>query len=68
MASANFSLMCGLKVRMGCQDRLCINSDADETIAKWESRYVSEVLPQSCRKFMLEIYYVASSIIEVTIV
>ena len=24
---------CGLKVRVGCQDRLCVNSDADETLA-----------------------------------
>ena len=31
---------CDLKVRVGCQDRLCVNSDANETIAKWESRYV----------------------------
>ena len=30
MARAEIALMCGLKVRVGCQDRLCVNSDADE--------------------------------------
>ena len=40
MASAGIALVCGLKVRVGCQDRLCANSDADETLAQWESRYV----------------------------
>ena len=38
MASAEIALVCGLKDRMGCQDRLCVNSDVDETLAKWESR------------------------------
>ena len=38
----------GLRVRVGCKDRLCANSDADETLPEWESRYVSEVLPHSC--------------------
>ena len=32
MASAEIGLVCGLKVRMGCQDRLCVNSDADEAL------------------------------------
>ena len=27
MASAEIALVCGLKVRVGCQDRLCVNSD-----------------------------------------
>ena len=40
MASAEIALECSLKVRVGCQDRLCVNSDADEALAKWESRYV----------------------------
>ena len=40
MASAEVALVCGLKVRVGCQDRLCVNSDADETLAKWDSRLV----------------------------
>ena len=38
MASAEIALVCGLKVRVGWQDRLCVNSD-DETPAYWESRY-----------------------------
>ena len=33
MASAEIALMCVLKVRVGCQDRLCVNSDADKTLA-----------------------------------
>ena len=33
MASVEIALECGLKVRVGCQDRLCVNSDADETLA-----------------------------------
>ena len=37
MASAEMALVCGLKVRVGCQDRLCVNSDADETLALWKA-------------------------------
>ena len=33
MTSTEIALECGLKVRDGCQDRLCVNSDADETLA-----------------------------------
>ena len=33
MASVEIALMCGLKVQVGCQDRLWVNSDADETLA-----------------------------------
>ena len=33
MASAEIALVSGLKVQIGCQDRLCMNSDADETLA-----------------------------------
>ena len=33
MASVEIAIVCGLKVRVGCQDRLCVNSDADETLA-----------------------------------
>ena len=33
MATAEIALVCGLEVRVGCQDRLCVNSDADETLA-----------------------------------
>ena len=34
MASAEIALVCGLKVRVGCQDyRLFVNSDADEALA-----------------------------------
>ena len=40
MASAEIALVCGLKVWVGCQDRLCVNADADETLAQWDSRYV----------------------------
>ena len=31
MASAEMTVVCGLKVRVGCQDRLCVNSNANET-------------------------------------
>ena len=33
MASPEIAPVCGLKVRVDCQDRLCVNSDADETLA-----------------------------------
>ena len=33
MASAEIALVYGLKVWVGCQDRLCVSSDADETLA-----------------------------------
>ena len=33
MASAEIALVCVLKVRVRCHDRLCVNSDADETVA-----------------------------------
>ena len=33
MASAEIALVCGLKVRGGCQDRLCVTLDADATLA-----------------------------------
>ena len=33
MASAQIALVCGVKVRVSCQDKLCVNSDADETLA-----------------------------------
>ena len=52
MASAETALVCGLKVHVGCQDRLCVNSGADETLAHSESRYVSEALPHSSENFL----------------
>ena len=33
MASADVAILCGLKARVGCQDRLRVNSDADKTLA-----------------------------------
>ena len=33
MAGAEIALVCGSKFRVVCQDRLCMNSDADETLA-----------------------------------
>ena len=33
MASAEIALACGLKVRLSCQERRSVNSDADETLA-----------------------------------
>ena len=33
MASAKTALKGDLKIRVGCHDRLCVNSDADETLA-----------------------------------
>ena len=33
MASAEIARVRGLKVRAGCQDRISVNSDADETLA-----------------------------------
>ena len=40
MASAEIALVCGLKIWVGCQDRLCVNSDANKMLALWEGRYV----------------------------
>ena len=34
MANAEIAVVCGLKVRVGCQDSLCVNLDADETLAQ----------------------------------
>ena len=42
MASAEIALVCGLKVRVDCQDWLCVNSDTNETLVYWESIYVRE--------------------------
>ena len=33
MASVEIALVYGSKVRVGSQNRLCVNSDADETLA-----------------------------------
>ena len=33
MAHAENALVCGLKVPVGSQERLCVNSDTDETLA-----------------------------------
>ena len=33
MASVEITLVRGLKIPVGCQDRLCVNSDANETLA-----------------------------------
>ena len=33
MAGVEIALVCGLKVRGESQDRLCVNSGADETLA-----------------------------------
>ena len=38
MASADIALVCGLNFQVGCLDRLRVNSDADEALAKWDSR------------------------------
>ena len=40
MACAEIALVWGLKVRVGCQDKLCVNSDVEETLAQWENIYV----------------------------
>ena len=34
MARAEIALVCGLKVRVGCQDRFCMTSDANETLVQ----------------------------------
>ena len=33
IASAEIALVYGLMIGVGCQDRLCVNSDADKTLA-----------------------------------
>ena len=33
MASAEIALVCGLKVKVGCQDRVSANLDDDEVLA-----------------------------------
>ena len=38
MASADIALVCGLNFQVGCQDRLHVNLDAYETLAKRDSR------------------------------
>ena len=34
MASAEIAIECGLRARVGYQNKLCMNSDADETLAQ----------------------------------
>ena len=60
MASAELALVCGLKVRVGCQDKLCVNSDADEALADGKADNLSDVLPHSYEKFMFRICFVTS--------
>ena len=50
MASAKVALVCDLKVWMGCQDRLCVNSDADERLAQRDSRYVRKCYLTAVKK------------------
>ena len=50
MASAEIALMCGLKVRVGYKDRLCVNSDADGNTSLMAKQICEEVLPYSCEK------------------
>ena len=38
MASADVTLVCGFNFQVGCQDRRRVNSDADEALAKFDSR------------------------------
>ena len=33
MATPEIPLVCGVTVQVGCQDKLCVNSDADEMLA-----------------------------------
>ena len=33
MASAEIAFVCGLKIRLGCEDKLCVNSDPDQALA-----------------------------------
>ena len=40
MASAEIALVCGLKIRVGGQDRLCMNLDADETLVQSLSKFL----------------------------
>ena len=42
MASIEIALVCGLKFGVDCQDNLCVNLDADETLAQWETWYVKK--------------------------
>ena len=37
MASADIALVCGLNFQVLCQDKLCVNLIADESLAKWNS-------------------------------
>ena len=33
MASGDIALVCGLNFQVGCQDKLRVNSDVDETVS-----------------------------------
>ena len=46
MASADISLVCGLNFQVVYQDRLRINSDADDALAQWDSRIVWDASSQ----------------------
>ena len=47
MASVEIALVCGLKVRVGCQNRLCVNSDADETFSEFPDSNFTLFLSES---------------------
>ena len=42
MATAEIAFECGLKVRVGWQDRLCMNLDADATLAQPMGKQICE--------------------------
>ena len=66
MASAEIAFVYGLKVRVGYQDRLCVNSDADETLVQWESRYVQKCYLTVVKKSLkFQICYVTSELLTV---
>ena len=61
-ASAEIALVCGLKVRVDCQHRLCMNSDADgdEELLQRKSSLVGKCYRKVAEKLMLKVCNVMS--------
>ena len=57
MARVDIAFACSLNNQMGCQDRLRVNSDADEALASYKIvEKVSEVFAQN--HFIITFFYI----------
>ena len=59
MGSADIAFVCGLNFGVGCQNRLRVNPDADETLWPNGIAEVSEMLAQNQFNFLFCFWYSA---------